>query len=126
MLIRIDERRRRQRERRNAPFSGFLAVLLLILLSGLPQIGISLTGIDPGGERLIPVPLTRSLLLDKLPPEVSALMPPQSSGLALVVVAPPPLSPPLSQWSLVAESPKPGEWLLNLTRRLYRHHSSYV
>lgn len=56
-----------------------LVALLLVLLSGLPQIGISLSGIELGGETLRPAPLSRSLLLDKLAPEVASLTPPDSS-----------------------------------------------
>lgn len=109
------------------PTARLLVVLLLILLSGLPQIGIFLTGIDVGGERIRSAPLTRSLLLDKLLPEAPTLNPPESSEFPplAVVPAPAPLALPGTVAS-AGEEIKPSLWLLHLAVSLYRHHSSYV
>jgi hypothetical protein len=103
-------------------------VLLLTLISGLPQIGISLSGLDGGREQLTPVPLTRSLLLDKLLPEASAITPPHSSDFPPLLTKP---APPLAlearkRLGPKAEAHEASRWLLNLVVRLYRHHSSYV
>ena len=107
--------------------SHLLAILLLVLLSGLPQIGIRLTSSDFGGERLTSLPLTRSLLLDKLLPEVSSLTPPDVSDFPPALTAPPPSPfPSFDGYARSADEPKPNLWLLNLTVSLYRHHSSYV
>ena len=104
-----------------------LAALLLVLLSGLPQIGISLTQLDLAGERLTAVPTARSVLIDKLLPEVASLPPPHFSDFPPALVEPPPLcfvrfQDQLGEWG----EPKASPWQLDLTRRLYRHHSSYV
>jgi hypothetical protein len=92
-LIRSSEHLGTRADGPGKPLSGFIALLLLVMLTGLPQIGITLTGMDQGGERLIQVPLTRSLLLDKLPPESLALTPPESSRLALHLIARQSLAP---------------------------------
>ena len=104
-----------------------LAALLLVLLSGLPQIGISLTKLDFAGERMTALPATRSILIDKLLPEAASLTPPHVSDFPPALVVPPPLpflhfdGLPVS-W----EEPVASPWRQDLTRRLYRHHSSYV
>lgn len=105
-----------------------LVLLLLVLLSGLPQIGISLTGVDLAGERLTPAPLTRSLLLDKLPPEHSSLTPPEDSAFPPLLMAPAaaPASLPVRRQATVQVDPQPGEWSATLSRRLYRHNSNFV
>ena len=105
-----------------------LAALLLVLLSGLPQIGLGLTGLDFGGERITgAVPVTRSVLIDKLLPEVASLAPPDVSDFPPALTTPPPLLFLLVErraWA--AEEPEPIPWLFDLTSRLYRHNSSYV
>lgn len=106
-----------------------LVLLLLALLSGLPQIGISLTGVDLAGERLTPVPLTRSLLLDKLPPENSPLTPPEDSAfppLLATAAAAPSMSVLVERRATDQIVPEPGEWLATLSRLLYRHNSNFV
>ncbi|MEX2534299.1 MAG: hypothetical protein WD273_01760 [Trueperaceae bacterium] len=107
--------------------TNMLTLLLLVLLTGLPQIGISLSGIDFGGERISSVPLTRSLLLDKLLPEASSVAPPPLTDFPPALTVPRPLPFQLfGGHARASDEPKPSPWLLNLTLRLYRHHSSYV
>jgi hypothetical protein len=125
-LIRSSEHRARRAGCQGEPLTGFIALLLLVMLTGLPQIGIALTRMDQGGERFIRAPLTRLLLLDKLPPESLALAPPESSRLALHLIARKPPAPTHLQRHHVERPPNPTNWLERLTSMLYRHHSSYV
>lgn len=106
-----------------------LVLLLLALLSGLPQIAISLSGVDLAGERLTPVPLTRSLLLDKLPPENPSLTPPEDSSfppLLATAAAAPPMLVLVERRATDRVVPEPGAWLTTLSRLLYRHNSNFV
>jgi hypothetical protein len=108
--------------------SKFLALLLLVVLSGLLQVAVSLSGHELGGEHLRPVPLTRSLLLDKLLPQAFTVAPPASTGFPPLLAAPaPPMSlPARGRQGRMSETHKPGLWLTGLLLLLYRHHSSYV
>jgi hypothetical protein len=108
--------------------SRLLALLLLFALSGLLQVGVSLTDYELGGEHLRSVPLTRSLLLDKLQPQAFSLVPPVSSEFPPLLAGPlAPLSlPARGRQGRAAETVKPGLWLTRLVLVLYRQHSSYV
>jgi hypothetical protein len=108
--------------------SGFIAMLLLIVLSGVLQVSVSLSGHELGGEHLRPVPLTRSLLLDKLLPQAFTVAPPIDSHFPPLLTAPPaPLSlPARGRQGRAEETRKPGLWLTGIVLVLYRQHSSYV
>jgi hypothetical protein len=108
--------------------SGFLAMLLLVVLSGILQVGVSLTDHELGGEHLRPVPLTRSLLLDKLLPQAFTVAPPVDSHFPPLLTTPAaPLSlPARGRQGRAEERRKPGLWLTGMMLVLYRQHSSYV
>ncbi|HEX7003841.1 MAG TPA: hypothetical protein VF168_06615 [Trueperaceae bacterium] len=106
---------------------ALLAALLLVLLTGLPQIGIGLTASDFAGERMTGLPVTRSVLIDKLLPEAASLVPPHLAEFPPSLVQP---SQPdfrsFDRTVVERDEPEPNPWWLDLTQRLYRHHSSYV
>ncbi|MEX2542260.1 MAG: hypothetical protein WD314_10650 [Trueperaceae bacterium] len=105
-----------------------LAALLLLLLSGLPQVGISVSSLELSEERLQSVPVTRSLLLDKLLPESTSLTPPLNSNFPPLLSAPPAalsLPVPASHYA-DNDTHRPAWWLLDLMSNLYRHRSNYI
>lgn len=109
-----------------APF--LLVSLLLVLLSGVPQLGISLMEIDFEGKTFRQLPVTRSLLIDKLLPVKSTLAPPKATESPALAVDRPAIGARAeSSLAAVAVSPEPpSQWQLHLVSRLYRHNSSYI
>lgn len=108
--------------------SFLLISLLLVLLSGVPQLGISLMEIDFEGKTFRQLPVTRSLLIDKLLPAKSTFAPPKAAespahsveGRTFEV------HPDHSGAAVALAPDPPSQWQLYLISRLYRHNSSYI
>ena len=101
--------------------------LLMLLLCGLPQLGIALSNMDTYGESVRPVRLSRSLLMDKLLPKVAAVTPPTAGRESALADVPP--AQPLIPRSLRQVSDERFERVLplrELTHWLYQHDSSFV
>lgn len=104
---------------------SLLAGLLLVLLTGLPQIGIGLTTFAETGERIGGSPSVRTVLRDKLLPKVGSFKPPPLLHLDIARSTRIDAGP-VVLGDTEARLAKPGQWLTNLTHNLYRQRSNYV